>query len=242
MSVAWGKSGILTFAALVLAAGGAAASVTACPAEHTEVRISKEIGEPRIDYSKRAGQLETMKFPDPVASDRSFTRVAGLTVAAIAVDSEIRIASSAGSTPGEPTCAWPSVVTVTLSTAPTVYVGADHGICSREVGLDHEMEHVAIDKKVIDAYGPIFRQRLDAMVDAMNAAAPEAGLDLGSWRSRIEEKINAVISVVSDSLNDDRSSRHRRLDSPQEYLRLSLACPQVTVDPEVAAERARSHD
>ena len=242
MSVAWGKSGVLAFAALVFAAGSAAASVPACPGEHTEVRISKKIEEPRVDYSKRADQLETMRFTDPVASDRTFTRVAGLTVAAIAVDSEIRIASSAGTAPGEPTCAWPSVVTVTISTAPTVYVGADHGVCSREVGLNHEMEHVAIDKGVIEAYGPIFRQRLDAMVDAMNTATPEAGVDIGSMRSRIEEKINAIISVVADSLNDDRSSRHRKLDSPQEYRRLSFACPQVTVDPQETADRSRTPD
>jgi hypothetical protein len=241
MSVAWGKSGILGVAALLFA-GGAAAAAPACPGEHTEVRISKKIEEPRIDYSKRAGQLETMKFSDPIASDRSFARVAGLTVAAIAVDSEIRIASTAATVPGEPTCAWPSVVSVTLSTAPTVYVGADHGICSREVGLNHEMQHVAIDKKVIDTYGPIFRQRLDAMVDAMNTAAPETGLDIGSLRSRIEEKINAVIAVVADALNDDRSNRHRKLDSPQEYQRLAYACPQVTVDPEEAAASAHIRD
>jgi len=241
MSVAWGKSAVLAFAALVFA-GGAAAALPACPGEHTDVRISKKVAEPRVDYSKRSSQLETMKFTDPVASDRGFTRVAGLTVAAIAVDSEIRIASSAATAPGEATCAWPSVVTVTLSTAPTVYVGADHGICSREVGLNHEMEHVGIDRNVIEAYGPIFRQRLGAMVDAMNSAAPEAGLDVDAARSRIEEKINAVIAVVADSLNDDRSSRHRKLDSPQEYRRLSYACPQVTVDPEESAMRARTSD
>jgi hypothetical protein len=228
---------MLAFAAPIFAAGNAAASVPACPASHTEIRISKDVEEPRIDYSKRATQLESMKFRDPVASDRSFARVAGLTVAAIAVDSEIRIASTATSA-AEPPCAWPSVVTVTLSTAPTVYVGADHGVCSREIGLGHEMQHVAIDKKVIDTYGPIFRRRLDAMIDAMNSAAPEPRLDINSWRARIEEKINAVISVTSDKLNDDRANQHRTLDSPVEYLRLSYACPMVTVDPKTAAARA----
>jgi hypothetical protein len=239
MSVAWRKSGILTLAMLIAAANAALANVPACPANHTNVRIAKEIGEPRIDYSKRADQLQMMNFRDPLASDRSFARVAGITVASIAVDSEIRIASMGSTSDGEPICAWPSAVTVTLSTAPTVYVGADHGTCSREVGLGHEMQHVAIDKKVIDTYGPIFRRRLDAMIDAMNTAAPEAGLDLNSLRTRIEEKINAVISVTSDSLNDDRASQHRTLDSPLEYLRLSDACPQVTVDPMGAAERTR---
>jgi hypothetical protein len=182
-----------------------------------------------------------MTFRDPVASNRSFARVAGLTVASIAVDSEIRIASM-GAPAGAPACAWPSVVTVTLSTAPTVYVGADHGTCSREVGLGHEMQHVAIDRKVIDIYGPIFRRRLDAMVDAMNSAAPEPGLDLNSLRARIEEKINAVIAVTSESLNDDRANQHRNLDSPTEYQRLSFACPQVTVDPSASAARAQTRN
>jgi hypothetical protein len=241
MSVPWRKSGSLALASLVVVAADAAlANVPACPANHTNVRIAKEIGEPRIDYSKRADQLQLMKFRDPLASDRSFARVAGITVASIAVDSEIRIASMGSTSDGEAICAWPSAVTVTLSTAPTVYVGADHGTCSREVGLGHEMQHVAIDKKVIDTYGPIFHRRLDAMIDAMNAAVPEAGLDLNSLRERIEEKINAVISVTSDSLNDDRASQHRTLDSPLEYLRLSDACPQVTVDPTGSAERARA--
>ena len=244
MSEGRGKFGILALAMLAFAvptlvASNAAASVPACPASHTDVRISKDVEEPRVDYSKRATQLETMTFRDPVASNRSFARVAGLTVAAIAVDSEIRIASTATSG-GESACAWPSVVTVTLSTAPTVYVGADHGACSREVGLGHEMQHVAIDKKVIDTYGPIFRRRLDAMIEAMNSATPEPGLDINSWRARIEEKINAVISVTSDSLNDDRANQHRTLDSPVEYLRLSYACPMVTVDPKTSAARANA--
>jgi len=200
-----------------------------CPSNHTDVRISRKIEEPQIDFSKDADLLETMKFRDPLASDRTFARVAGLTVAAIAVDSEIRIASTSP-VAGEGTCAWPTVVTVTLSTAPTVYVGADHGACMRGVGLGHEMQHVAIDRKVIDTYGPIFRKQVGAMIDAMNSQAPPAGLDLQSIRDRIEEKINAVIAVTSDSLNTDRAAQHRTLDSPQEYRRLSAACPQVSIE------------
>jgi hypothetical protein len=225
----------------MLALGGSAeaAEGMSCPVNHTDVRIARKIEEPRIDYSKREGQLETMKFQDSLASDRSFARVAGLTVASIAVDSEIRIAST-GNAIGEPTCAWPTVVTVTLSTAPTVYVGADHGICSRDIGLGHEMQHVAIDRNVIDFYSPIFRRQIGAMVDAMNSAAPSPGLDIQSWRQRIEEKINAVIAVTSDSLNSNRAARHRSLDSPSEYWRLSAACPQVTVDPSASAARARA--
>jgi hypothetical protein len=238
MSIERGKFWALLVPALLLSANALATEMMTCPVNHTDVRISRKIEDPRIDYSKDATLLETMKFRDPLASDRMFARVAGLTVAAIAVDSEIRIASTSAPS-GEPTCAWPSVVTVTLSTAPTVYVGADHGTCMRGVGLGHEMEHVAIDRKVIDTYGPIFRKQVATMVDALSADAPSPGIDLQSWRERIEEKINAIISVTSDSLNTDRAAQHRTLDSPQEYRRLSAACPQVSI--EHSAEPAMLH-
>jgi hypothetical protein len=224
--------------ALFLAANALATEMLSCPSNHTDVRISRKIQDPQIDYSKDVDMLETMKFRDPLASDRTFARVAALTVAAIAVDSEIRIASTTPAE-GEATCAWPSVVTVTLSTAPTVYVGADHGACMRDVGLGHEMQHVAIDRKVIDTYGPIFRRQVGAMVEAMNAQAPPQGLDVQTMRDRIEEKINAIIAVTSDSLNTDRAAQHRTLDSPQEYRRLSMACPQVSIEP--SAEPAVIH-
>jgi hypothetical protein len=238
MSIGRGKFWVLLLPMLALGGSAEATEGMTCPVNHTDVRISRKIEEPRIDYSKRETQLETMKFKDTLASDRSFAHVAGLTVASIAVDSEIRIAST-GNTAGEPTCAWPTVVTVTLSTAPTVYVGADHGTCLREVGLGHEMQHVAIDRSVIDFYSPIFRREIGAMIDAMNSTKPSPGLDVQSWRQRIEEKINAVISVESDALNANRAARHRILDSPEEYRRLSAACPQVTVDPSASAARAR---
>ena len=238
MSIRRGKFWVLLLPMLAAGGSAAAAEAVTCPVNHTDVRIARKIEEPRIDYSKREGQLETMKFQDPLASNRGFARVAGLTVASIAVDSEIRIAST-GNAAGEPTCAWPTVVTVTLSTAPTVYVGADHGTCLREVGLGHEMQHVAIDRNVIDFYSPIFRREINAMIDAMNSTSPSPSLDVQSWRQRIEEKINAVISVQSDALNSNRAARHRTLDSPEEYWRLSEACPQVTVDPSTAAARAR---
>jgi hypothetical protein len=238
MSIRRGKFWVLLLPMLALGGSAEAAEGMTCPVNHTDVRIERKIEEPRIDYSKRDTQLETMKFKDSVASDRGFAHVAGLTVASIAVDSEIRIASTGNAT-GEPTCAWPTVVTVTFSTAPTVYVGADHGTCLREVGLGHEMQHVTIDRNVIDFYSPIFRRQIGAMIDAMNSTKPSPGLDVQSWRQRIEEKINAVISVESDALNSNRAARHRILDSPEEYWRLSQACPQVTVDPSSAAARAR---
>jgi hypothetical protein len=68
MSISRGKFWVLLLP--MLAAGAMAAEAVTCPINHTDVRISRKIAKPRIDYSKREPQLETMKFRDSLATDR----------------------------------------------------------------------------------------------------------------------------------------------------------------------------
>jgi hypothetical protein len=109
-----------------------------------------------------------------------------------------------------------------------IYIASDDGDCRHATALAHEMQHAAIDRGIIARYIPIFRSRLATMVDAMSAAAPEAALDIDARRSRIEEKINAMIAVTSEVMNADQVAQQRELDSPEEYRRRSNACPMVT--------------
>ena len=200
---------ILLLPTLAVVSNLAMANAQSCAPDPTDVRIETKIDEPRLDTSKDGEQL--------------------LTVGGIAIDSEIRIANDA--TDGNSVCAWPSVVTVTLSTSPTVYVLTDRGECQRSVGLKHEMEHVAIDQRIIQRYVPIFRRRIAAMAEAIAADGSPPGRDLRTQRHRIEEKVNAVIAVVSDQLNADRSTEQHAFDSIEEYTRVSSTCPQVTLAP-----------
>jgi hypothetical protein len=228
-----GEMMVLLLPTLVLAAKAVTAVADVCPANHTDIRVTQKIDQPRLDFSKSSAELKAMKFSQPV-SDLGFAEMTGLTEHSIAVDSEIRIASSgsAGSeSGGTPLCVWPTVVTVTLSTAPTIYIASDDGDCRHAVALAHEMRHAAVDRDIIAGYIPIFRQRLASMVDVMTAAAPEATLDIDARRSRIEEKINAMIAVTSEVMNANQVARQREVDSPEEYRRRSNACPMVTFNP-----------
>ncbi|MDB5395894.1 MAG: hypothetical protein JWM91_3400 [Rhodospirillales bacterium] len=203
-------------------------SAAVCPASHTEVRVSQDIKAPRIDNTKTTEQLKAMKISDVLTADLKFAETTGLTAATIAVDSEIRTKSS-GPEKG-PICIWPSVISVKLSTAPSIYVDASHGTCRQNVAMEHEMEHVAIDRNLIDRYVPIFRIRVTAMADAIGSV-PVASYDSSSMvRERIEEKINAMLSVTYDSMAIERASAHQEHDSPDEYRRVSAACPTVSVD------------
>ena len=212
--------------AVFLLISPAVAGTTNCPANRTEVRLAEKITPTQIDDSKTEGQLRSMRFDLPVASDRRFLGLTGLTVSGITVDEEIRFARS-GSDTG-PFCVWPSVVTITLSASANIYVTADHGQCLQMLGLEHERRHVAVTQNIVDRYATVFRHRVGSMATAIDTDRSSPIDDPQMVRSRMEEKISAMVSVTSDLLYGDWAADQRAVDSPAEYRRISNACLQVT--------------
>lgn len=215
------------------------ANTATCPSNSAEVRISETITPAHVDDTKDEAQLAAMRFDEPVASDRRFLQLTGLTVAGITVDQEIRFASQGPE--GGPYCVWPSVVTVTLSTAPVIYLVASHGQCLMTVGLEHEKRHVAVNQDLIGRYGPVFRERVRSMMVAISQDQRAPTTDPQLLRTRIEEKVNAIIAVTSDRMYADWKADQQAIDTMEEYRRISNTCPQVTVDPSIGPSlRTRS--
>lgn len=208
-----------------IATCGALADPSTCGSHPTDVRISLQVAPTRVDDTRTESELAAMHFSQSVASDRRFLQLTGLTVAGIAVDQEIRFARSG------PNCIWPSVVTVTLSTAPTIYLVRSRGQCLLTLGLTHERRHVAVNDDVLKRYAVEFRNRVGTMTDAIVSARPTPSGDADTLRSRMEEEIAAMVSVTSDRLYDDWSTDQRAVDTPAEYRRISNACGSVTTVP-----------
>jgi len=203
-------------------------SATVCPPSHTDVRVSEEVKPPRIDETRTNEQLKAMNISDVLPGDLKFAETTGITAASISVDSEIRT-KSVGPENG-PVCISPSVITIKLSVAPTIYVDASHGTCRRNVAMEHELGHVAIDRALIDRYVPIFRARVGAMADAIGNVRAPSYEDLAKARERIEDKINAMLAVTYDSMTAERAGLHQLHDSPEEYRRVSGSCATVEVN------------
>ena len=218
---------VLVLPMLALASNLVLAEAQACEPDAADVRVETRIDAPRVDRTKNGDQLQAMQFDGSVTSNRRFALWTGLTVGGIAVDSEIRIANDST---GKSVCAWPSAITITLSTSPTVYIVGTNSPCQQTIGLDHEMEHVALDRQIIERYVPIFRRNITDMAAAIDANASPSERDLKTQRRRIEEKINAMIAVVADRMNSDRDGVQKSFDSVEEYTRVSNACPQTTIN------------
>jgi hypothetical protein len=203
-------------------------AMATCEPRQTEVRVTENIAQPRIDFSKTAEQIKKLKLGDAAASDFKYAEMTGLTDASISVDSEIRTTAS-GSANG-PSCIWPSVISVKLSTAPTIYIDASHGNCRKNVALEHEMGHVAIDRQVIERYIPIIRSHVSILAEAIGSVSVPSSDGLATARERIEDKVNALLSVIDDSLIADRAEAAHAHDTPEEYRRVSVACRTISID------------
>jgi hypothetical protein len=226
--------------AILIASNLIHVSETVCPPSHTEVRVTQDVKPPRIDETKTNEQLKAMRITDALTNDPKFVETTGITSATISVDSEIRTKSSGPD--GGPVCISPLVISVKLSTLPNVYVDASHGACRLNVAMEHEMGHVAIDRQLIDRYMAVFRSRIASMADAIGNV-PAASYDTSSAiRERIEDKINAMLSVTYDTMAVERALEHQDHDSPAEYRRVSMACPAVTVNTPATAPHPPGHD
>ncbi len=223
--------------AVVLASNLVVPAADACERDPTDIRVYAKIEPPTTSFSKAPRQLQSKRSDTEIAGDPRFATVAGLTIGSIGVDFEVRIADLRLAT--GMVCAWPSVVTVTLSAAPDVYVVPDRGACQTKVALDHEMRHVAVYSDVINRYVPIFRHQVAAMVDAIGTVGPVPEERLSKLRHRIQDKIGASIDVVSDEMDASWISAQHAIDSQTEYDRLSHICPQVDFVPESPFPAAR---
>lgn len=198
------------------------ATAAPCPSNPTDIHVVEKIERPSIDLSKSDKELTDIKYGSPMATDRSDHRVIGLMVARIVATTHVRITSiPIGS--GQ-FCAWPSMVTVTLSTAPTVYVSAAHGKCNLDTTLAHEMRHVAIDSSIIDRYMPVFRNEIESAVTELGTIGPVSRPYLPAIQQEIHDRIHAATSRTFTVLNAERSVEQQKLDSVAEYDRLSRVC------------------
>jgi hypothetical protein len=103
------------------------------------------------------------------------------------------------------------------------------------------MGHVALDRQVIERYIPIVRTHVALLAEAIGGVSAPSYDGLAVARGRIEDKVNALLTVIDDSLIADRAAAAAAHDSPEEYHRVSMACPAITVDAPAMAPHPERH-
>ena len=125
-------------------------------------------------------------------------------------------------------CLWVTDIAIEIGYKPVVYIAGEHpaNSCRYNTTALHELKHVNTDVITLKEYLPHIEQYMQKTAAALPAAGP---LPLSSVEAAKEEgmkKISTALSTVVDYMQVTRHRRQQAIDTRQEYLRLSKACPQ----------------
>jgi len=184
------------------------------------------------DFSKSQAELNTFDIDtiSPYGPDYT-THVGGLMLGEMQVKHRIGFMHEKynGLDRG---CLYFDTVEVKIHIDPTIYVARDfpEGTCKHRAILEHEKEHVQIDRIVINKYARSIGQAIEEEINRITKTAysgPYRLNDMARAQKHYEEALNQVIRRETDKMNEERRAKQQELDNLDEYERVARACPNL---------------
>ncbi len=134
-------------------------------------------------------------------------------------------------------CYWPTDINVTVSYAPVVYIASDYDYqsCRYQQTALHELKHVNTDIITINEFLPHIRQSLQTAASALSVTGPFSLENKDQAQEGMMAAIKTALEASVNQMQATRQQRQQAIDTRQEYLRLSKACPDEPIKaPEVS--------
>jgi hypothetical protein len=213
---------LLPLLALLAPAGAGAADCPHRPPQTIEINVRTDPGQPVYSNKVRIADLTRMFLKQHRASFTGQQVTTGLTVS----DAEFAIATQLVTlkVADGRTCAWLSGVDMTLRyKTVTVYVAQEYqpGSCEHKAVLEHENEHVAIDRRNLIDFAPRMRTTLAARARAQGPAIGRTDKAAGNY---LLDQLKRAAKDVIDDMNQARERDHGKLDSPASYRATQARC------------------
>jgi hypothetical protein len=200
-------------------------AVGCAPFERATITIRTVPSSPKIDSTRSLLAIRAMAHnEDPGKfSSASHETPVGLTAASLRFDSSYQITSRVSPRTGR-VCAQISSFDLTFGFDNTiVYLARElpYGSCSYQTVMKHEYQHVQIDQNIVQFFGNRFHGLIDqaikdiGVVDAASATEAE---------DHIRSTIKAYMKDLSYNLASMRTQEQGKIDTPEEYKRLSKSC------------------
>ena len=147
-------------------------------------------------------------------------RTYGLTVVNFGHETESRLRILEETSSGR-TCATPDVDVVLSMRPATVYVARELSgdACQHEATRQHEMQHVAAYRELLDEAAVQLRAELPAAV-----AASWTGPTATDVRARFDDALRGYMREFMRAQHERLAERQALIDSPEEYARVARAC------------------
>jgi hypothetical protein len=227
---------MFTGAALALVLVAPPANAAPCPAYSEPAIVLRPLSAPlRRDETLSLAQLRRMAADgtgsegDAALMDPS-TRFAsrhetpvGLTAARVRLDASFTMSSLVDPRDGSACVQFSRIDLFFGFDDRKVYLARElpPGTCSYATILDHESKHVATDEKILAALGPQLTDTLRAQVRSvgiMRARSSQEG------EAKLKLMVQETLAGLGKKVTELRESEQQKIDSPEEYARLSASC------------------
>lgn len=124
-------------------------------------------------------------------------------------------------------CLWPQEVDVTVHYQAQVYIAKQYppDSCRFALTRQHELRHVAADEETLAEYLPKLKETAIRTAAQAFPAGPFTRAARDQARDAILEAVKDALAGEMDRLDRARQQRQQAIDTAQEYMRLSRACP-----------------
>ncbi len=197
----------------------------------TKINVIPQTKEVEYDYSLNLAQLqrEQSDTVNPFGF-RQKTQTRGLMRGTIRLENpDIKFGLRNVGAKGEHVCAWFEKVDIKLMINPVIVIAKEVAAdsCMHKVVKTHELEHVNIDRQIVNKYSRIMGNEVNkALKQRGYAGGPVlAGKELELVNS-MGEIVSGILAHQQKKMNRERVERQQALDSLDEYESISRQCPE----------------
>lgn len=221
----------LDIAPLLFAGYVLAATETACPdMPAAKSVLTYEMNDPIFFHAKTMEQLknQTKGLTSGFRPAGEDTRVFGVTESSLNIGGGVEFTRQQR---GNKHCLWPTLLKVTLKYRPEVHIARDFDkkSCRYKDTMVHELRHVRVYRKVLDAFKPKLEKKLAALAASLQPAGPLSAAEIEEVQGYYREEMESFLEKSKNDILRQATLENTAIDSEAEYFRASRACPQELV-------------
>ena len=140
-------------------------------------------------------------------------------------------------------CIWYDKITIRFDVDPSIHLAKEvyKDRCMRKAVYDHEMKHVMPDRKLINQYSNIVARKLSDQLRQRGFVVGPIPIDQAEGvAARMQQTVGQILELEFKRFELDRAEAQGRVDSLEEYQRVSKLCPLFKVPDDVIQSGGRN--
>lgn len=198
------------------------ASLGACtPEAPPQVELKVTIDKPSWSYRKTSAEMKRELPP----MSKEFPVVGGYTHSVTRDKYHVSFLHKKDKVTGLQ-CVWPEKATVSVSYTADIYIAKNYpkGGCRDVETRAHELRHVAADVDVLEGGVRGLQAKIFSALRKKQKAGPVDDKGAAAIRGAVLGRIKDVVQAELKRLEGLRKKRHAKIDSVEEYRRMTKAC------------------